>query len=132
MSTTSEQKLRFDCFQDHRLKPADVRLVKGVLEIACTNPFDSIEISYTFDDGLIEKVLVCVCDADGDVIKECDYNIEDVDWIVVEAEEGLDPIINHTPVNLNDCSSVDCCQEVEGVQTGLAIRRRLSLSEQRR
>lgn len=128
MSHAMDQKIRFDCLDDPRLLAADIKLVDGVLEITCTNPFDTIDLEYIHEDGVIDKILVTVCDADGDVIKEWEFDIDDVDWVVIDAPEGDEPEVNLPEFPVKPYGGFDEGSPVGDMEYGIAVRRRVSLN----
>ncbi|TWU13922.1 hypothetical protein CA54_27640 [Symmachiella macrocystis] len=128
MSSTMDQKIRFDCLDDPRLMAADVELCNGVLEITCTNPFDTIDLSYIHEDGVIDKVLVTVCDADGDVIKEREFDIDDIDWVVIDVPEGDEPVLNLPVIPIKSYGEADDDSPAGELEYGVTVRRRVSLN----
>jgi hypothetical protein len=128
MSHAIEDKIRFDCLDDPRLLPAEVELSQGVLEITCTNPFDTIDLSYIHEDGLIDKILVTVCDADGDVIKEREFQIDDVDWVVIDVPEGDEPILNLPVIPIKNYGDAADDSPAGELEYGVTVRRRVSLN----
>ncbi len=131
MATVCSEKIRFECDDDLRLNPAEIRLNRGVLEILCTNPFDTIDLWYTHFDGSVDRVCVTIRDADGEVLKERDFDIHNVDWVVIDAPAGDEPVVNHMPVDLDQYGSFDMDESLDGLQVGLSVRRRASLSHRR-
>ena len=127
MNATTHAKLRFDCVDDARLLAADVRLVGGVVEITCTNPFDTIELSCTHLEGCVDQLIVSVRDADGDVIKEDQFAFDAVDWIVIDDEHGYNPDVDYSGLGIRPVGGVDRTTLFGDLDVGVSIRRRISL-----
>ena len=127
LTSTMDHKIRFDCLDDPRLMAAEVELIDGVLEITCTNPFDTIDLTYLYEDGLIDKILVSVCDADGDVIKEREFYIDDIDWIVIDVPEGDEPVLNLPAIPIKSYSGAGTDSPAGELEYGVTVRRRISL-----
>ena len=101
MAFSKKRRLKLEHLQARKLMAADIDLDNGILEIEGTNDNETIEISYEYNHhGEIDEVLVEIKDEDGDVIKDKDYDVEDVNWIVVNANGGDDVVTNNTDINM--------------------------------
>jgi hypothetical protein len=101
MALSNNRKMKFENLEDRRLMAADIDLdANGIIQIEGTDENDTIEISYTYDNAEIDEVLVVIRDADGDVIEDKDYDVEDVNWINVYAKDGDDYVVNNTDINM--------------------------------
>ena len=71
MALSPNRNMKFEALEDRRVMTAnvDIDLDDGILTIEGTDENDIVEITYEYDDGQIDEVVVTVYDEDGDKIK---------------------------------------------------------------